>query len=49
MNKKIKDLLTLGAAALFVLVFALWGILKEDDALSVSERRALKQFQTLNA
>ena len=49
MNKKIKDLLTLGAAALFVLVFALWGILKEDDALSVSERRALKQFPTLNA
>ncbi len=49
MNKKIKDRLTLGVAVLFILVFALWGIFKEDDALSVSERRALKQFPTVNA
>ena len=48
MNKKTKDLLTLGVAALFVLVFALWGICKSDDAVSESERRPLKQFPTLS-
>lgn len=48
MNRKIKDALTLGIAAAFVLMFALWGICKSDDAVSESERRALKQFPTLN-
>ena len=48
MNRKIKDALTLGIAAAFVFVFALWGICKSDDAVSESERRALKQFPTLN-
>ena len=49
MNRKIKDALTLGIAAAFVLMFALWGICKSDDAVSESERRPLKQFPTLNA
>ena len=49
MNRKVKDTLTLGIAAAFVLVFALWGICKSDDAVSESERRALKQFPALNA
>ena len=49
MNRKIKDVLTLGIAAAFVLMFALWGICKSDDAVSESERRPLKQFPTLNA
>ena len=49
MNRKIKDALTLGAFALFVLVFALWGIVKSDDAVSESERRPLKQFPALSA
>lgn len=48
MNRKIKDALTLGIAAAFVLMFALWSICKSDDAVSESERRALKQFPTLN-
>lgn len=48
MNRKIKDALTLGIAAAFVLMFALWGICKSDDAVSESERRPLKQFPTLN-
>lgn len=48
MNRKIKDALTLGIAAAFVFVFALWGICKSDDAVSESERRPLKQFPTLN-
>ena len=48
MNRKIKDALTLGIAAAFVLVFALWSICKSDDAVSESERRPLKQFPTLN-
>ena len=49
MNRKIKDALTLGIAAAFVLMFALWSICKSDDAVSESERRPLKQFPTLNA
>lgn len=48
MNRKIKDALTIGIAAAFVFVFALWGICKSDDAVSESERRPLKQFPTLN-
>ena len=48
MNRKIKDALTLGIAAAFVLMFALWSICKSDDAVSESERRPLKQFPTLN-
>ena len=48
MNRKIKDTLTLGIAAVFVLMFALWSICKSDDAVSESERRPLKQFPTLN-
>lgn len=48
MNRTIKDALTLGAFALFVLVFTLWGIVKSDDAVSESERRPLKQFPALN-
>ena len=48
MNRNVKDALTLGVAALFVLVFALWSICKSDDAVSESERRALKQFPTLS-
>ena len=48
MNRKIKDALTLGIAAAFVLMFALWSICKNDDAVSESERRPLKQFPTLN-
>lgn len=48
MNRKVKDALTLGIAAAFVFVFALWGICKSDDAVSESERRPLKQFPTLN-
>ena len=48
MNRKIKDTLTLGIAAAFVLMFALWSICKSDDAVSESERRPLKQFPTLN-
>ena len=34
MNRKIKDALTLGIAAAFVLMFALWSICKSDDAVS---------------
>ena len=49
MNKRIKDILTLCMPALFVLVFALWGIFKPDDAVSVSERRPLKQLPALSA
>lgn len=49
MNKRMKDLLTLGLSGLFVLIFALWGIFKPDDAVSVSERRPLKQFPALSA
>lgn len=48
MNRKVKDALTIGIAAAFVFVFALWGICKSDDAVSESERRPLKQFPTLN-
>ena len=48
MNRKIKDALTLGIAAAFVLMFALWSICKSDDAVSESERRPRKQFPTLN-
>ena len=48
MNRKTKDALTLGIAAAFVLMFALWSICKSDDAVSESERRPLKQFPTLN-
>ena len=48
MNRKIKDALTLGIAAAFVLMIALWSICKSDDAVSESERRPLKQFPTLN-
>ena len=48
MNRKVKDALTLGIAAAFVLMFALWSICKNDDAVSESERRPLKQFPTLN-
>ena len=44
MSKQVKDLLTLGAAALLVLTLSLWGIFKSDDAVSESERRPLKQF-----
>ena len=36
MNRKIKDALTLGIAAAFVLMFALWSICKSDDAVSES-------------
>ena len=33
MNRNVKDALTLGVAALFVLAFALWSICKSDDAV----------------
>lgn len=49
MNKNIKNSLSLGVCALFLLCFSLWGMLKEDDALSLSERRPLKQFPRLDA
>ena len=49
MTKQVKDLLTLGAAALLVLTLSLWGIFKSDDAVSESERRPLKQFPLFSA
>ena len=49
MSKQVKDLLTLGAAALLVLTLSLWGIFKSDDAVSESERRPLKQFPLFSA
>ena len=49
MNKNVKNILSLGVCALFLLCFSLWGMLKEDDALSLSERRPLKQFPRLDA
>ena len=49
MSKQVKDLLTLGAAALLVLTLSLWGIFKSDDAVSESERRPLKQFPAFSA
>ena len=48
MNKNVKNILSLGVCALFLLCFSLWGMLKEDDALSLSERRPLKQFPLLS-
>ena len=48
MNKNVKNILSLGVCALFLLCFSLWGMLKEDDALSLSERRPLKQFPSLS-
>ena len=49
MKKNLKNILSLGVCALFLLCFSLWGMLKEDDALSLSERRPLKQFPRLDA
>ena len=49
MNRKTKDLLTLGTFALFVLVLSLWSILKSDGTVSESERRPLKQLPALSA
>ena len=48
MKKNLKNILSLGVCALFLLCFSLWGMLKEDDTLSLSERRPLKQFPLLS-
>ena len=40
MNRKIKDVLTLGIAAAFVLMFALWGICKTTPCRKASAARS---------
>lgn len=49
MKKDLKDLLAVGTAGLFLLIFSLWGLLKTDAAVSESERRPLKQLPVLSA
>lgn len=49
MKPKTRDLLTLCTAGLFLLVFSLWGLFKSDEALSLSERRPLRQLPAVSA
>lgn len=49
MNRTLKDLLTVGAAALLVAVLSLWGIFQSDARVSQTERRPLRHFPVLSA
>lgn len=48
MTEKLQNILTVCAAALFLLTFSLWCWRKPADAVSSSERRALKQRPAAN-
>ena len=48
MNQKIKNTVTVALLAAFLFGFGAWAAVKPADALSVSERRRLKQFPTVS-
>lgn len=48
MNQKIKNAVTVALLAAFLFGFGAWAAVKPADALSVSERRRLKQFPTVS-
>ena len=49
MSQKIKNIVIVSTAALFLLGFLVWGIILPDGKESVSERRALASFPAVNS
>lgn len=48
MNEKLRNIITVALAALFILGFSLWGLIAPDKELSLSERRKLAQFPEIS-
>lgn len=49
MSSKLKNLAVVILAACFIIGFSVWGILEPDDDISVSERRPLAEFPTVDS